>query len=249
MNDRVRRTPRGSLTTRWAGLSALMSPFAAVCWLSVTTIGCGPPAGAERGTTPVHPVGTLRAPSAYALELTIDQEVTAEHVGGSESFRAVLEKRGDRLVMVGLGPHGGRAFVLTQDGEAVHFESQLPRELPFPPEFMLMDIHRTWLMGLPRQAGTPLPDGTHDAFVEGENVSETWEGGRLRERHYAILASNLAWWSVHIVYEGGLGADGSLPTRVVIDATPAPEQHYRLVLTSLSGAIEAAPVANDVSGE
>jgi hypothetical protein len=223
--------PRGSLTLRWAGLSALVSLALA------GAVGCGPPAGAERGTTPVHPIGTLHAPGEYSLELTIDQEVTAEHVGGSESFRAVLEKRGDRVVMVGLGPHGGRAFVLTQDGEEVHFESQMPRELPFPPEFMLMDIHRTWLRGLPREGGAALPDGRHEAFLEGENVSEEWAGGRLLERHYAILASNLAWWSVHITYEGGLGADGSLPTRVVIDSTPAPEQHYRLVLDHLAGSI------------
>lgn len=249
MNDRVSRTPRGSLTTRWAGLSALVSRFAVVCWLTLTMVGCGPPAGSEHGTTPARPVGTLHAPSAYALELTIDQEVTAEHVGGSESFRAVLEKRGDRLVMVGLGPHGGRAFVLTQDGDAVHFESQMPRELPFPPEFMLMDIHRTWLRGLPREGGAALPDGRHEAFLEGENVSEVWAGGRLIERHYAILASNLSWWSVHITYEGGLGADGSLPTRVVIDSTPAPDQHYRLVLDHLAGSIATTAAPSELDAE
>jgi hypothetical protein len=242
MSHRSATTTRGSLTVRWAGLSAL------VCAL-VVTIGCGPPAGSERGTTPVHPIGTLHAPAAYGFELTIDQDVTAEHVGGSESFRAVLEKRGERLVMVGLGPHGGRAFVLTQDGTEVHFESQMPRELPFPPEFMLMDIHRTWLRGLPRESGASLPDGRHEDFLEGENVSEVWAAGRLLERHYAILASNLAWWSVHITYEGGLGADGSLPTRVVVDSTPAPDQHYRLVLSSLSGSITASTVPSELDAE
>ncbi len=242
MSASVRRSSRGSSTTRWAGLSA------SVVLATLVALGCGPSGhGAEERTTP-RPMGRLHAPSDFAVALTIDQQVTAEHEGGSESFRAVLEKRGDRLVMVGLGPHGGRAFVLTQEGAEVSFESQMPRELPFPPEFMLMDIHRTWLMGIPREGGAPLADGRHEDFVDGENVAEQWSGGRLLERHFGILASNLSWWSVNIVYEGGLGADGSLPTRVVIDATPAPEQHYRLVLSSLSGNVapelrsaEAAP--------
>lgn len=215
---------RGSSGVCWAGLSAFV----------MLTIGCGPPASHE-GTTP-HPIGTLHAPSHYALELTIDQQVTAEHANGSETFRAVLEKRGDRLVMVGLGPHGGRAFLLSQEGERVDWVSELPRALPFPPEFMLMDIHRTWLGGIPREGGAPLPDGEHEAVVDGENVRETWQGGRLMTRSFRILTSNQAFWSVDITYEGGLG-EGVLPTRVVIDETPAPEQHYRLVLSSLDGSI------------
>jgi hypothetical protein len=225
-----RLDPRSSSTTRWASFFAL---------LALMTIGCGPPGGGQERTTP-HPIGRILAPSHYGIELTIDQQVTAEHTQGSETFRAVLEVRGDRLVMVGLGPHGGRAFVLTQDGERVDFASEMPRELPFPPEFMLMDIHRTWLMGLPREGGAALSDGRHEDFLEGTNVSETWSGGRLLERHYAILASNLAWWSVNVTYEGGLGADGSLPTRVVIDSTPAPQQHYRLILSNLAGSISRA---------
>lgn len=243
MSSSVRRSSRGSSTTRWAGLSACGAAI-----VIASLVGCGPSGhGTEERTTP-HPMGTLHAPSHFAAELTIDQQVTAEHVGGSETFRAVLEKRGDRLVMVGLGPHGGRAFVLTQEGERVSFESQMPRELPFPPEFMLMDIHRTWLMGLPREGGGPLSDGRHEDFLEGENVAEIWSGGRLMERHFGILASNLAWWSVHIVYEGGLGADGTLPTRVVIDSTPAPEQHYRLVLTNLAGNVAATPLRTEEAG-
>lgn len=235
MSGRHSTRPGGSLTSWWAGLSALASLALA------GLVGCGPSARPQGGTTPVRPVGTLHAPADYGLELTIDQEVTAEHLGGSESFRAVLEKRGDRLVMVGLGPHGGRAFVLTQEGLEVRFESQMPRELPFPPEFMLMDIHRTWLRGLAHGRGTPLTDGRHEAALEGEVVSELWAGGRLLERRYT--SEGTPWWSVLIRYEGGLGADGTLPTRVVIDSSPAPEQRYRLVLSSLSGSISEPSIS------
>lgn len=203
--------------------------------LALFFVACGPTARPDGPTTP-RPIGHLHPPSHYGLELTIDQEVTAEHAGGSERFRAVLEIRGDRLVMVGLGPHGGRAFVLTQDGESVRFASQMPRELPFPPEFMLMDVHRAWLMGIPREGGAPLPDGEHDAFIEGENVHEVWSGGRLVSRSFHILASNLAYWSVRITYEGGLGPS-ELPTRVILESHPAPDQSYRLILENLSGSM------------
>ena len=131
---------------------------------------------------------------------------------------------------------GGRAFVLTQEGDAVSFESQMPRELPFPPEFMLMDVHRTWLRGIPREGSAPLPDGEHDAVVEGENVHEVWSGGRLLSRSFHILTSNLAYWSVAITYEGGLGAT-ELPSRVIVESHPAPDQSYRLILENLSGSI------------
>jgi hypothetical protein len=201
---------------------------------ALSLVGCGPGAQA-RPTTP-RPIGTLHRPSHYATDFTVDQQVTAEHAGGSESFRAILEKRGDRLVMIGLGPHGGRAFVLTQEGEAVSFDSQMPRELPFPPEYMLMDVHRTWLVGIPREGDAPLPDGRHEAVVDGENVAEEWSGGRLVSRSFAILTSNLAYWSVRITYEGGLDPRPSepAPTRVILESHPAPDQHYRLILDALT---------------
>lgn len=222
------------------GLAGLLAPRRLGAWTVVVALAvmtcaaaCGPRARPAQTPAP-RPRGTLHPPEHYAVSFTIDQEVTAVHAAGSETFRAVIEKRGERLVMVGLGPHGGRAFTLLQEGEQVSFESQLPRELPFPPEYMLMDIHRTWLRGLPREGDAPLPDGEHEGDVEGERVRERWLGGRLLERHFTAPQGDAPWWTVDITYEGGLG-DGSLPSRVVFDETPAPEQHYRLVLDNLSG--------------
>jgi hypothetical protein len=132
-----------------------------VLGLGLAIAACGPPAAAP---PPREYPGPLRAPSAYPTEVSIDQTVTAIHPQGSDSFRAVIEKRGDTLIMVGLGPHGGRAFVLAQEGDEVRFESQLPRELPFPARYMLLDVHRAWLLGL---AGAPLADGEHRDELEG----------------------------------------------------------------------------------
>jgi hypothetical protein len=159
--------------------------------------------------------GPLRAPRAYDVAFSVDHTVTAVHAEGSERFRAIVEKRGDALVMVGLGPHGGRAFVLTQHGDAIRFESQLPRELPFPPRYMLLDVHRVWLLGLP---GAPLSDGEHRGEIEGEEIVETWADGRLLSRAFRRLDSRPPGW-IRIAYEGGLSPDpaAGTPARIELD--------------------------------
>lgn len=125
----------------------------------VCLVACGP--SAARG--PVRDEsGPLRAPSSYPTDFAIDHQITAIHAEGSDTFRALVEKNGDALVMVALGPHGSRAFTLAQEGDEVRFESQLPRELPFPPRFMLVDVHRTWLVGL----DAPRADGTHQSEIQ-----------------------------------------------------------------------------------
>lgn len=206
--------------------------------ITCLAIACGPSAQSRPTETP-RPIGTLHLPSDYAVEFAIDQQVRVEYGTESQSFRAVVEKRGDRIVMVGLGPHGGRAFTLTQEGAAVHFESQLPRELPFPPEFMLMDLHRTWLKAIPHE-GASMPDGTQEATVDGEMIRETWLGGRLQSRAFSNV--ELSYWNVTITYEGGLDftAGAASPTRVIVESTMRAEDHaaghptYRLVLEGVS---------------
>lgn len=208
--------------------------------LTCLAIGCGPTAQSRPTETP-RPMGTLHAPSDYAVEFTIDQQVRVEYGTESQSFRAVVEKRGDRIVMIGLGPHGGRAFVLTQEGNAVTFDSQLPQELPFPPEFMLMDLHRTWFKAVPHE-GASMPDGEHEAFVDGETIRETWLGGRLQSRRFSIATPNQAWWRVGIAYEGGLDftPGAAAPSRVVVESVMREEDShagrptYRLVLEAIS---------------
>lgn len=181
----------------------------AIVGSTVALAACGAPA-------PVRDYpGPLRSPAAYEGDFALDQTVTAHHPEGSDSFRAVLEKRGERLVMVGLAPHGARAFVLTQEGEEVRFESQMPRELPFPPRYMLLDVHRAWLMGLP---GAPLADGVHRASEDGEEIVETWADGRLVARTFRRL-DDLPPGLITIAYEGGLSPDlaAPAPARVELD--------------------------------
>lgn len=186
---------------------------ASVLVLALAMVACGPP---RQQTPPPAPPGVLHAPSTYASDFAIDQRVTARFGEDAQSFRAVVEKHGDALVMVALGPTGGRAFVLAQHGTEVSFESHLPRELPFPPEYMLFDVHRTWLVGLP---GAPLPDGVHGGVIDDEEVEETWSEGRLTRRTFRRLDDHPPGL-VTITYEGGLDprVDQPAPARVVIES-------------------------------
>ena len=151
-----------------AGLACLSLVVAA----SVLT-GCGPRTVAT--ATPeqlanAYPT-VLAAPSALGPDFMMEQEVTMTHAQGAHTFRAILQKRGDELLLLGLAPHGGRAFVLTQRGEHdITFESFMPEELPFPPRYILHDIHRTWFQG----AGSAAPDadGWREVERDGERVRE-----------------------------------------------------------------------------
>jgi uncharacterized protein DUF3261 len=193
-------------------------------WLAA----CGTPAAS--GPPPEYPgrlvpVAELRSPAGLGDEFALEQRIRTESPEGAHEFRAVLQKRGDTLVVVGLGPHGGRGFVLTQEGERVRFESHLPRELPFPPRFMLLDVHRAFFAGL---AG-PLDDGEHRERIDGEEVVERWQGGRLRERTFRRLDGRPEG-TIRVTYEGGLGGDQP-PSVVHLDNGWF---GYRLTITTLS---------------
>jgi hypothetical protein len=135
----------------------------------------------------------------------MEQEVTMTHAEGQNTFRAILQKRGDELLLLGLAPHGGRAFVLTQRGVDVTFESFMPEELPFPPRYILHDIHRTWFQG----AGSAAPDadGWREVQREGERVRERVGPEGVLERHFERLDGAPAG-SIVVRYGAGL-AEGA----------------------------------------
>ena len=151
--------------------------------------------------------------------------VRAEYPDGAREFRAVLQRRGDQLLLVGFGPHGGRGFVLQQNGREVELESHLPEALPFPAEFMLHDIQRVWFRGL----SAPRPDGEHREVVGDEESTERWRDGRIEERTFRRLDDDPPE-VLRAVYEGGLGG-ASPPSAVRWHNT---WYGYTLILTTLS---------------
>jgi hypothetical protein len=157
--------------------------------------------GGRRETVAVPPreLGSLVPTGDIRGSFLYRQRVTAQRPGHEVSFEAVLQKQGETLTMLGLTPFGTRAFVLQQRGVAVEFTSYLPGELPFPPRYILLDLHRTLFVTL----GPAPADGERSAVREGENVREVWRGGRLIERHYTRVDGNPAG-SVDVRYDGGM---------------------------------------------
>jgi Protein of unknown function (DUF3261) len=56
-------------------------------------------------------------------------------------FTLVAEKRGEKLVLIGLNAFGARAFAVTQDELHVDADARLGRALQVPPETVLRDWH------------------------------------------------------------------------------------------------------------
>jgi hypothetical protein len=190
--------------------SALASCAAAIL---AATLACG--CGAVRPTptaqAPEYP-GTLTSPSLYRGDFLRSQKLVARYGGRTSSFSAVLQKQGDTLTVIGLTPFGSKAFVIRQVSVAVEFTSYVPGALPFPPRYVLFDIHRVYFGGL---GVGPLSDGEHIAERDGESIREVWKGGRLFERAFTRLAADPPGAMV-ISYEGGM-APGVSPARIEID--------------------------------
>ncbi|MEM9071129.1 MAG: DUF3261 domain-containing protein [Myxococcota bacterium] len=179
--------------------------------LLLLLVACGPrvPVSSAGIDGPGYPT-VMVPPSSLEGDFLVEQEVRMVHARGENSFRAVLQKRGGELLMLGLAPHGGRAFLLTQTDEGVAFESYMPFELPFPAEYILHDVHRTWFLGSNGQ----------QLERDGERVAERVENGRVVERTFERLDDAPAG-VITIRYAGGLPEGSPLrvapPDEVVFD--------------------------------
>ena len=85
-------------------------------------------------------------------DLLMQQHVTVRWADREESFAAVLQKQGNTLLLMGLGPMNTVGFNLTLDDRGVSFENRTGREMPFEPERILADVQRVfypWIEGDP----------------------------------------------------------------------------------------------------
>jgi hypothetical protein len=164
------------------------------------------------------------------------QSIAARYGNQGGLFEAVVQKRGNRLLILGLTPMGTRAFLLEQRGPAIQATVYVDRALPFPPKYVFLDIHRTFFLGLSPQ---PQGDGWHEAVRDGETIRELWRAGRLLERRFERLDHHPAG-QIAIHYEGGYApAAVPHPGRIVFDNGWF---GYRLTIDTL----EAEPL--DASG-
>jgi hypothetical protein len=138
-----------------------------------------PPAGPA---LPAPRADELPPPDTIPGTFALRQKLKASSAKGGGSFEAVLQKQPGTLTVVGLTPYGSRAFLLQQTKGDVQFTKYIPRDLPFAPTFLLLDIHRVlgvWL-GPPPAGGS----GERSGPVGDEAIRERWQGGKLIERTF-----------------------------------------------------------------
>jgi hypothetical protein len=188
---------------RIAAILALLAPLS----------GCasGPPA-LPRPRPEAYP-GELLDSSGLPDGLFLRQRIGATFGEHEVSFEAVLQTDGGVLSLVALTPYGTRAFLIEQRGVDVKFTKFVDRELPFPPRFILLDVHRTLFLRLSR---TALADGLHVAERLDERIVERWHGGRLHERTFVRLDEKPTG-TIRIVYHGGMLPGFTPPIRVELN--------------------------------
>src|SRR3954470_380207 len=125
-----------------------MAAAISLALLCAATVGACSHHAAPTPAGPPSP-GILPPPDAIPGTFTVRQKIVARSTHGNGGFEAVLQKQPGRLTLLGLTPYGTRAFLLEQSATGgVKLTSYVPRQLPFSPDFILMDIHRVldaWL--------------------------------------------------------------------------------------------------------
>ncbi|MEM1413589.1 MAG: DUF3261 domain-containing protein [Myxococcota bacterium] len=163
--------------------------------------GAPEPAPTPPEAGPGYPT-ELVAPAALPGDWVLEQEVEVTHAEGTNTFRGVVQKRGDELVLLVLGPASRPALTLTQRRTDVEVALHAPVRLPFPARYMLHDVQRAWL----RPAVAPAAE----RVVSGEHVRETWADGRLTSRRFERVDGQPAG-ILEVSYAGGLAPGAMVP--------------------------------------
>lgn len=179
-----------------------------VAYLLLTA--CGGRPAADPAPVREYPC-VLHAPRELGPDLVVEQHVEIAKDGRGGAFDAVLQKRGDELIVVGLGPLGVRAFVIRQQGAEVTSEQRIGPKPPFPARNVVIDVHRAFFKRLEiTEAGEP--DGSRSGQLDGEEVVEIWKSGELVERRFT-RPSEMAG-AVRVSYGPGCRTDRCEPSSV-----------------------------------
>lgn len=129
--------------------------------------------------------GALRPVDEFATDFRLDQRVRIRAARTDASLRLAVEKRGSRLVVIGLNALGAKLFTVIQTGGEVEIESLPAAVVPVPPLNILRDLHRVRFLA----TETP-PDarGLAHALRDGTRITEQWSDGVLRRRTFARVA-------------------------------------------------------------
>jgi Protein of unknown function (DUF3261) len=183
-------------------------------FLLCLAVACAAQSPTSRTAPPTCDYPTqLSSPSSWPRNFLWRQHLVATYRGQTNAFDAVLQKRGDELLLIGLTPFGTKAFVMRQVALEVRVtSSSVPIELPFPPRYVFNDISRAYL----QEAGTaPSSDGTHFVERNGERIQETWRDGRLLERRFRREGGGCPG-DIVVTYVGGM-VNGRSPALIEFD--------------------------------
>ncbi len=111
-------------------------------------------------------------PSTETVDGDIDKRLRVEVQGAqvTEGFEVIVQKRGDRLVVLGLTRFGSRAFTILQEGERIEIDSPMEAIERVSPVNILRDLYIWPLMALPPgSAELTLSDDGKSATVDHQD--------------------------------------------------------------------------------
>lgn len=167
-------------------------PFALIAFAgAVSACGAGRPAAQP---APEYP-GDLATLTDDGRDFMARQRVEFARGETRVTSDVVIQKVGDELTVIALSPMGTRAYVIRQKGAAItSVDAAQGAPAPVPPEFVLLDIHRTYFLALtPPATGS----GTAEGVLHGERVTEAWADGVLAERRF-LRAGPTTPGAIHI---------------------------------------------------
>lgn len=206
--------------------------------LGLSIVGCGPEPR-TRGTMPLGgPPPALLPISALGADVMLEQHVTARYQDREDGFDAVLQRRGDTLTLVGLGPMGSVGFVVTAtDAEGVTLQNDSGHDVPFEPAHIVADVQRVFY---PWLTGTPPTDGLREGDALELHVVEQYASGLLVERRFTMPGAPERG-AIVVRYEGwDLGAVA--PSSAVLDNA---WYGYVLTIETSSARVLAAEPASE----
>jgi Protein of unknown function (DUF3261) len=125
--------------------------------------------------------GALRPTQEIEGDLRLESRMRIRAGPTEVALRLALEKRGPRLVLVGLDPLGVVVFSVVQTGVDVEVEALPPAAFPVPAINVLRDMHRARFL----TAGAPPDASGHASSVrDGVRIDEQWVAGTLVLRRF-----------------------------------------------------------------
>jgi len=140
------------------------------------------------GTEREAPAATLLPAGVLPGRHFIRQWVEIRWPGGEERFEAVLQKEGDSLLLVGLGPMGRIGFRISLEDEELGLQNDTGQTMPFSPAYILADVQRIfypwlepWLEEEQRCRSCRRRGARRGLEIEEHRVE-----GRLVERRFSV---------------------------------------------------------------